>query len=237
MFKLSKHLQSRNQLIRRTVVDKYSRERPQFFYNASQAAQDAVSRNFASGPEGAGKVFASYTIYKGKAVLSAEPVLPKFYKLDSGHVKVDRQGVILLTFCPAIGERKYDWEKKKFFALSPTEVGSLISLGAGGSCEFFHDPSMKSSAAGQVRKSLSIKPHADGTGYMVSLNVVDNIEKTSDRFVVPVTAAEFATLRVAASFALPHLLGWDRCILQSTQDVPENQQKMAPRLTDSEWNR
>ncbi|KAG9159645.1 hypothetical protein Leryth_013617 [Lithospermum erythrorhizon] len=155
------------------------------------------------GPEGAGKVFASYTIYKGKAVLSAEPVLPKFNKLDSGHVKVDRQGVILLTFCPAIGEVTGE----------------------------------KRSAAGQVRKSLSIKPHADGTGYMVSLNVVDNIEKTSDRFVVPVTAAEFATLRVAASFALPHLLGWDRCILQSTQDVPENQQKMAPRLTDSEWNR
>ena len=29
------------------------------------------------------------------------------------------------------------------FALSATEVGSLISLGPNGSCEFFHDPAIK----------------------------------------------------------------------------------------------
>ncbi|KAK9991359.1 hypothetical protein SO802_026344 [Lithocarpus litseifolius] len=59
---------------------------------------------------------------------------------------------------------------QKVFALSPTEVGSMISLGPKDSCEFFHDPSMLSSNAGQVRKSLTIKAHADGTGYLISLS-------------------------------------------------------------------
>ncbi|KAM0061636.1 putative transcription factor ssDNA-binding-TF family [Helianthus debilis subsp. tardiflorus] len=75
------------------------------------------------------------------------------------HTKVERRGVIMLTFRPAIGERKYDSEKKQLFALSVTEVGSFISLGPGDSCEFFHDPSIQSRDAGQVRKSLSVKAH------------------------------------------------------------------------------
>lgn len=36
------------------------------------------------------------------------------------------------------------WVVSQCFALSPTEVGSLVSLGSSDSCEFFHDPSMKS---------------------------------------------------------------------------------------------
>ena len=42
----------------------------------------------------------------------------------------------------------------QLFALSPTEVGRLISLGDGESCEFFHDPSMKSRSV----KHLSVAP-------------------------------------------------------------------------------
>lgn len=88
---------------------------------------------------------------------------------------IERRGSLMMTFMPAIGERKYDWEKKQVlifcslfpplylhlcsfssdnfilfvvllqkFALSPTEVGSLISMGSKDSSEFFHDPSMKS---------------------------------------------------------------------------------------------
>ncbi|KAF3449016.1 hypothetical protein FNV43_RR09740 [Rhamnella rubrinervis] len=117
----------------------------------------------------AGKIFAPYTIFKGKAALSVTLVLPTFTKLESGNLVVDRCGSMLLKFLPAIGERKYDSERRHNFCLSATEVGSLISLGADDSCEFFHDPSMLSSNAGQVRKSLSIKPHGNGSGYFVSL--------------------------------------------------------------------
>ncbi|KAL7118388.1 hypothetical protein ACP275_03G133400 [Erythranthe tilingii] len=189
----------------------------------------------------AAKVFAPYSIYKGKAALSADPLLPMFTKLESGGYKVERRGSIMLTFWPAIGERKYDWDKRQKFALSATEVGSLISLGSKDSCEFFHDPSMLSSNAGQVRKSLSIKAHADGSGYFVSLSVVNNILKTNDRFVVPVTTAEFAVMRTAFTFALPHLIGWD----QYTNQVPHCASKSSPtaaaaalpQLPSSEWDR
>ncbi|PSS35014.1 Single-stranded DNA-bindig protein [Actinidia chinensis var. chinensis] len=133
----------------------------------SRAGISTIRETFSADGKFAGQVSAPFSVYKGKAALSASPVLPKFSKLDSGILKVDRSGTIMLTFWPAIGERKYDWEKRQKFALSATEVGSLISLGSKDSCEFFHDPSMLSSNAGQVRKSLSVKPH--DSGYFISL--------------------------------------------------------------------
>ncbi|KAA0039352.1 single-stranded DNA-bindig protein WHY2 [Cucumis melo var. makuwa] len=114
-----------------------------------------------------GRAFVSYHVYKGKAAVSIEPCMPTFTK--SGNLIIDRRGSIMLTFAPAMGERKYDWTRKQLFALSATEVGSLISMGPKDSCEFFHDPGMLSSTAGQVRKNLAIKAHTDGNGYMISL--------------------------------------------------------------------
>ncbi|XP_065626527.1 single-stranded DNA-binding protein WHY2, mitochondrial-like [Quercus suber] len=126
------------------------------------------------------------------------------------------------------------------FALSPTEVGSMISLGPKDSCEFFHDPSMLSSNAGQVRKSLTIKAHADGTGYLISLNVVNNILKTKEFFTVPVTTAEFAVMKTACSFALPHILGWDRLTNHPSRDSRRTvglPSKVDPQFLDSEWDK
>ncbi|KAG5562452.1 hypothetical protein RHGRI_005250 [Rhododendron griersonianum] len=120
-----------------------------------RAGISTATETFSAHGKFAGGIVAPYTVYKGKAALSAAPVLPTFSKLDSGGLKVHRRGTIMLTFWPASGERKYDWEKRQRFALSATEVGSLISLASKDSCEFFHDPSMLSSNAGQVRKTLS----------------------------------------------------------------------------------
>ncbi|CAN0870415.1 Single-stranded DNA-binding protein WHY2, mitochondrial [Linum grandiflorum] len=182
------------------------------------------------------RIYAPFSVFKGKAALSVEPVLPTFTKLDSGSLKVGRTGTMMMTFMPSIGERKYDYEKKQMFALSPTEVGSLLSLGPKDSSEFFHDPSMKSSNAGQVRKSLSIKPHADGSGYFISLSVVNNVLKTNDRVTVPITTAEFAVLKTACSFALPHIMGWDR--LTSAQQPKDAGNPSKPKLhPELEWDK
>ncbi|KAF6136406.1 hypothetical protein GIB67_023419 [Kingdonia uniflora] len=70
--------------------------------------------------------------------------MPQYTKLESGHLRTERKGCMMLSFMPSIGERKYNSEKKQYFALSATEIGALINLGPGKSCEFFHDPSMKS---------------------------------------------------------------------------------------------
>ncbi|KAM7259109.1 hypothetical protein ACFE04_014850 [Oxalis oulophora] len=200
------------------------------------------------GTYAAGRVIVEpYTIYKGKAALSIKPVPPTFTKLDSGSLKVDRKGVMMLTFTPAIGERKYDWEKRMMFALSTTEVGSLINIGPTTSTEFFHDPSMLSSSAGQVRKSLKIKALQDGNGYFVSLGVVNNLLKTQAQISVPVTTAEFTVMKTACSYALPHLMGWNQLTNQTqtqtqtpsggVEVVGNSQKKMESNFLDSEWDR
>ncbi|KAK2658803.1 hypothetical protein Ddye_005336 [Dipteronia dyeriana] len=183
------------------------------------------------------RLFAPYSIYKGKAAISVNPILPTFTKMDSGHFRVDRKGCILLTFWPAIGEHKYDWAKKQVFALSATEVGSLISMSSKDSSEFFHDPSMKSSNAGQVRKSLSIKAVPDANGYFINLNVVNNLTKTTDRFVVPVTTAEFVVMKTACSFALPHIMGWHRLTNPQLEEGAKKSSKIDPQLLDLEWDK
>ncbi|XP_048138095.1 single-stranded DNA-binding protein WHY2, mitochondrial [Rhodamnia argentea] len=204
----------------------------------SKAGYSTARQNFNAAGGTVNRIFAPYCVYKGKAALSLSPVLPTFSKLESGAgLKVDRHGVMMLRFWPAIGERKYDWEKRQLFALSATEIGSLISLGSKDSCEFFHDPSMLSSNAGQVRKSLSIKPHADGGGYFISLSVTNNILKTNERFTVPVTAAEFAVMKTACSFALPHIMGWDRYTNNLRHGADENPSKVDKQLLDLEWDK
>ncbi|CAJ2631405.1 unnamed protein product [Trifolium pratense] len=184
------------------------------------------------------RIFAPYSVYKGKAAFSLSPCLPTFTKLDSGALVVDRRGSIMMSFMPAIGERKYDSDKKQRFALSATEVGSLIAMGPQDSCEFFHDPSMKSSNAGQVRKSLSIKPHSNG--YFVSLNVVNTLLNTKDNFSVPVTTAEFAVMKTACSFALPHIMGWDHLTSPTNQQSSGKvsfQPKTNSHILDLEWEK
>ncbi|MBA0681029.1 hypothetical protein Goari_012691, partial [Gossypium aridum] len=206
----------------------------------SRAAFSTSLQDFAATGNANGRVFAPYTIYKGKASLSISPVLPTFVKIDSdvGGLKVNRRGSMMLTFCPAVGERKYDWEQRQKFALSPTEVGSLISMGAHDASEFFHDPSMKSSNAGQVSKKLFIKAFDGGNGYMISLTVTNNILKSTEHFNIPVTTAEFAVLKTAFSFALPHIMGWDRLTNQSPKGIKGSPSKVNPKQHfDLEWDR
>ncbi|KAJ0969403.1 hypothetical protein J5N97_022280 [Dioscorea zingiberensis] len=186
-----------------------------------------------------GRTYAEFSIYKGKAALSMAPILPKFTKMDSGISRVDKRGVVLLKFMPAIGTRKYDWEKKQFFALSAIEVGSLISLGPTESCEFFHDPSMKSSLEGQVKKTLTVSPMGNDGGYFFGLNVLNSVEKKTERFSVPVSKAEFAVIRAACGFVLPHIMGWDQVIRPQMESSNNNQvkQREVKLDPDFEWGR
>ncbi|MED6131158.1 Single-stranded DNA-binding protein why2, mitochondrial [Stylosanthes scabra] len=210
-----------------TSRDSLLRHSPAFSTSTNKYAAKGYSSN---------RIFAPYSVYKGKAAFSLSPILPTFTKLDSGAVVVDRRGSMMMVFMHAIGERKYDWENKQRFALSATEIGSLISMGPQDSCEFFHDPSMLSSNAGQVRKSLSIKPHANSNGYFISLNVVNNLLNTKDFLSVPVTTAEFAVMKTACSFALPHIMGWDHMTHQSGGTVGLKSKVEQPAL-DLEWDK
>ncbi|XP_062152681.1 single-stranded DNA-binding protein WHY2, mitochondrial [Alnus glutinosa] len=241
MMKLSRLLPSRKQLSEKLLYGKVAdaKDSSCLYTFAFRAGISTVRENFAAKGGAASQIFAPYSIFKGKAALTVKPVLPTFTKLDSGNLIVDRRGVMMLTFLPAIGERKYDSEKRQLFALSPTEVGSLISLGSKDSCEFFHDPSMLKSNSGQVRKTLSIKAHADGSGYFISLNVVNNILKTKEYLSVPVTTAEIAVIKTACSFALPHILGWDRLTNQPQlpRPIEGHPSKVDPKFVELEWDK
>ncbi|XP_057439579.1 single-stranded DNA-binding protein WHY2, mitochondrial [Lotus japonicus] len=224
---------SRNWVLEMEVLS--SSRNPQVRDFSTAARETYVAKGYTTD-----RVFAPYYVYKGKAAMSLSPVLPTFTKLDSGALVVERRGSIMMVFTPAIGERKYDWEKRQKFALSATEVGSLIAMGPQDSCEFFHDPSMSSSNAGQVRKSLSIKPHANSSGYFVSLTVVNNLLNAKENFNVPVTTAEFAVMKTACSFALPHIMGWDRLTNQQSS-LPGGtvglQSKVDKPVFDLEWDK
>lgn len=204
---------------------------------ATHSAKPAAGKNLAASGKLGDKIFSpDYSIFKGKAALSIRPVLPQFIKSDSGGLRVGRRGCIMLICWPSIGERKYNWEKKQVFALSPTEVGSMINLGPNDNVQFFHDPSMLSSNAGQVRKTLSIAAQPEGKGYFFSLNVVSNIQNINDKFTVPVTAAEFQVMRTALSFALPRILGWHQYANQPPQSV-SGKPVVSPLIMESEWDK
>ncbi|XP_076931692.1 single-stranded DNA-binding protein WHY1, chloroplastic-like [Bidens hawaiensis] len=154
------------------------------------------------------KVFIGHSIYKGKAALTVEPRPPEFAPLDSGAFKLTKEGFILLQFAPAAGVRQYDWTRKQVFSLSVTEIGSLISLGARDSCEFFHDPFKGKSDEGRVRKVLKVEPLPDGSGHFFNLSVQNKLINMDESIYIPVTKAEFAILISAFNFAVPYLLGW-----------------------------
>ncbi|KAI3986494.1 hypothetical protein MKX01_037776 [Papaver californicum] len=192
-----------------------------------------------------GKIFVDYTIFKGKGALNMSPIPPKFRQLQSGGVRIDRKGAMMLNFFPAVGPKKYDWQNRQGIALSVTEIGALISLGPSESAEFFHDPSMLSSNAGQVRKKLSVQPLGNGGGFSFSLNVNNSVSKTSDQFYVPVSKAEFEVMRSSFNYILPHIMGWDRLFnpqLPASVNVnPEiREPEMEPEMQlspDPEWDR
>uniref|UniRef100_A0A1D1ZK83 Anthranilate synthase component I-2, chloroplastic n=1 Tax=Anthurium amnicola TaxID=1678845 RepID=A0A1D1ZK83_9ARAE len=195
--------------------------------------------NFVANETFISRTYADFAIFKGKAALSVFPVMPKFSKMDSGCFIIDKKGVVMLKFMPAIGVRKYDPQRKQVFALSPTEVGCLISLGPQDSCEFFHDPSMKSSLEGQVKKTLTVNPTSNDGGYFITLNVTNVSEKISERFSLPLSKAEFAVLRASFSFILPHIMGWDRLTAPQPAIVGSNPPKLsAMQLSpELEWDK
>nr|XP_043607456.1 single-stranded DNA-binding protein WHY1, chloroplastic-like [Erigeron canadensis] len=184
------------------------------------------------------KVFIGHSIYKGKAALTVEPRPPEFAPLDSGAFKLTKEGFVLLQFAPAAGVRQYDWSRKQVFSLSVTEIGSLISLGARDSCEFFHDPFKGKSDEGRVRKVLKVEPLPDGSGHFFNLSVQNKLINMDESIYIPVTKAEFAILVAAFNFAVPYLLGWHTFVNSIRPEDTTRFNNANPRSgADLEWSR
>ncbi|KAL3631125.1 Single-stranded DNA-binding protein why1, chloroplastic [Castilleja foliolosa] len=183
------------------------------------------------------RVYVGYSVYKGKAALTVEPMTPEFSPLDSGAFKLSKEGFVLLQFAPAVGVRQYDWGRKQVFSLSVTEIGNIISLGAKVSCEFFHDPNKGRSDEGKVRKVLKVEPLPDGSGHFFNLSVQNKLVNVDESIYIPITKAEFAVLVSSFNFIIPYLLGWHTFANTMKTDDANRANSANPRSADFEWNR
>ncbi|GAY36578.1 hypothetical protein CUMW_023080 [Citrus unshiu] len=182
------------------------------------------------------RVYVGHSIYKGKAALTVEPRGPEFVSLDSGAVKLSREGFVMLQFAPAAGVRQYDWSRKQVFSLSVTEIGSLVALGARESCEFFHDPFKgKRSLPGKIFPVLDIIKLESCEVLCCVQNKLINLDES---IYIPVTRAEYTVLVSAFNFILPYLLGWHAYASTIRADDTARTNNANPRYGgDYEWNR
>ncbi|KAE9595592.1 hypothetical protein Lal_00031119 [Lupinus albus] len=184
------------------------------------------------------RVFVGHSIYKGKAALTVSPKSPEFQSLESGAFKISKEGSVLLQFAPAVGSRQYDWNRKQVFSLSVSELGTIISLGARESFEFFHDPNQGRSDEGKVRKVLKVEPLMDGSGHLFNLSVQNKLDNIDENIFIPITKAELAVLNSLFNFIMPYLLGWHAF---GNSIKPDNSSKVNNANPiyggDYEWNR
>jgi hypothetical protein len=154
------------------------------------------------------KIFVKYTFYKGKTALGMQPKAPEYSTVDSGGIRLSKEGCVFLEFAPAVGIRQYDWSKKQIFALSVLELGTLLSLDPNEPCEFFHDPFVGKSEAGKIRKVLKVGMLQDTGGYFFNLRVSDRNLNIDESLFMPITKGEFSVMQSAFNFILPYLMGW-----------------------------
>ncbi|KAK9805900.1 hypothetical protein WJX73_002952 [Symbiochloris irregularis] len=184
----------------------------------------AKADSSASGPK---RVYADFSVYKGKAAMQLKIVSPTF-ELSQGSspgLVVGRQGVVLLEFANAQqgtgtspGQRRYDWERKQNFALSAVELAGLVEPHEQ---KYTHDPNITSSSKGNTMKNLTFNPNPQVQGgWFLSLQVQEGGQEAG-RFAVPISQGEMACLRVLAHSVIPHLLGFDRVMSTNVPNAPQ----------------
>lgn len=92
---------------------------PSTMFSTSSGSRQASGTSFDSPDPRKVIIFADYTVYKSKGVVSVKAIRPTWGKTGTGSgITVTRQGTLLLEFANARGERDYDWEKKEVPAWS-----------------------------------------------------------------------------------------------------------------------
>ncbi|BBN04072.1 protein MpWHIRLY [Marchantia polymorpha subsp. ruderalis] len=191
-----------------------------------------------NGTQGARRVFVNYTFYKTRGAMSMKPVKPVFKLLDTGNAVLDREGSLFLEFAPPVAQRQYDWNSKQIFALSVMELGTLVGLAPGESCEFYHDPNMGKSDAGKIRKSLKVNPMKDEDGYYFNLSVVNKQENLDERVNIALTRAEYSVMRSSINYIIPYLMGWHVFVDPSTvDDFLADDEPVGSMTTKNEWDK
>ncbi|BAU00933.1 Single-stranded DNA-binding protein [Vigna angularis] len=189
------------------------------------------------------RVYADYSVYTAKGVLTLTPKPPEFESKASGAFGVSREGYMLLQFAPSVGteESIYDWNQKQVFSLSVSEMGTLICLGAMESWEFSRKTAKAKSNGIEVRKVLKVEPLLDATSHSFSLSVYKkpaNMEEIEENIYLPITRAQLAVLRSIFNYIVPYLLGWNAFASTIKAEVYSQMNSANPRYSaNNEWSR
>ncbi|KAL2636053.1 hypothetical protein R1flu_007532 [Riccia fluitans] len=191
-----------------------------------------------NGSQSGRRVFVDYKFYKTRGAMSMKPMKPVFRLLDTGAAVLEREGSLFLEFAPPLAQRQYDWNRKQIFALSVMELGHLVGLAPGESCEFFHDPNMGKSDAGKIRKTLKVEPMKDQGGFFFNLSVVSKQENVDERLNIALTRAEYSVLRSSINYIIPYLMGWHTLVDPSTlDDCLADNEASGLMTTNNEWEK
>ncbi|EFJ52446.1 hypothetical protein VOLCADRAFT_86539 [Volvox carteri f. nagariensis] len=162
------------------------------------------------------RVYVNFHIYKTRAAMAVR-LLPPSFTTENGYKTLERDGVMLLEFAnanpgqpsgtaPAAGgiNRTYNWSNKISFALSPSELGTMLAGDAIASDKglvMYHDPT-KLGKVGEPMKRLTMKQMPDGA-------ISFSLSAAPDNISLPVSRGEFEVLKSLAHYAIPRLLGFD----------------------------
>lgn len=174
-------------------------------------------------------VYGSYTIYTETSTLSLDPIRPMLGKIPSG-LRVTRRGTFLFTMAAridgSVGDattysgnttRRYDWEGKSSFALSPKECGTLLATFRGGgivgdsvvfSRRTFSD--QIDNKESRVYKELSVvrsSPPMEGGLGMIDITMT--VEGRPD-IRTSVDLGEWVTIEELMKYSIPRLLAFDK---------------------------
>lgn len=141
-----------------------------------------------------------FTIYKAKGAAQFSLIAPKFN--DKGFF--DKEGAVLVQAAPGDGNKdnpSWDWNKKITFAISPTDIASLLDQ-TKEAPRIFHEHQ----STPKTFELIPGKGNFEGT-FMLQIAAGKGTERNV--ITVPLTNGEYQVIMRLLVAALPTLIGWE----------------------------
>ncbi|GMH37005.1 hypothetical protein BSKO_04878 [Bryopsis sp. KO-2023] len=154
---------------------------------------------------------ADLAIFKRSGAINMNLIMPTWKTVTGGTRVRSRQGGLLIEFARGTGERTYDWENKKTFAMSPVELATLLDEPTKPH-EFIHDPNINASSRGSIIKVFQCTMAERGLFFKLRVKERDSTEEWS--ISIPVSNGEYKLFQIISAYTLPYLMGFDQVVNQ-----------------------
>lgn len=203
----------------------------------------STTKNFSSSAFRNKRAFPAYTVFGETAVLTMQPIMPKFEFTgqDDSIIRLSQQGRMMFQFSPS-SRTGIQWNKKIILALNVEELGLLVSQLPFHAVTFTRDI-VGNNGEGRnegryntisdddsVVKTLSVTPldgasirfeidyKKNGVGGQVPPNGTNENNFDSAPMHITVQAGEWEVLKSLAQESLPSLLGWKKLMDIATEN-------------------